>query len=875
MFVLRGGFILSDVEVDVAAKSFLNSCEKVSKMEGFLVKRIPLSFAVAYHGLLAGRTGLSQNESLNLLLLGDSDTPEKYLNLGVQYLDSSKTSKYANGHENVPRSIRDVFLSLPEEEIVRRIQQLDLNRTETTIKHFFAFLEQSVDLDEEKKQKLTVLINEKKYYEFVAQTFCFSMNFRGNQKNWVSNDLVFMLDSLTDRPLFVLDSSDDVCSEDNYEGKTGTNYYHVPSVSPWFSGRVYELEQINSRFSNDEKIVVITGPGGFGKTQLARKYALDYSAGYSDVFWINEARETSQILDQYADFLYENNAGGQRLSKNGIIAQFKKMLSEKKNWLIVFDNANCADNEAFNELRDLIPSDLDNGRILITARNYRNLPYFHEFRLYTMEDEEEAAIEFLLKRSMDDDSDSAELLADRLGYHPLAMEIAAAYIATTPGFTILKYLVMLDKNANILKHTPEITDYNKSLHEVIHSTLASLMEDNTEDPVVVHAEAFLLLCAFFAPNNIMPEAFEFVSVNDPYENTECYLSEEELKRFREIICRQEKMVKCCEDELNRNDLVALLSRYGLFVLNENGRIEMHELVQEIIREEIGTVRVQWAFALYCYDKFSEYIRSESITFFDWNEMLLNISNAVNILADVTRKADINKLFMADSDYYELRSHLFNVLHYLYTLKCCETDGTDVKVTIEIYNDMMDAFSLMYEDFMNREIRDPLVVVLDMLYDLLLAIHQIMIQCVFFNRYHDALCLTSVVINCFEKLSGKVTDYTIQKYFFSSKYAKENMLGQYIYSNDKHSIMEYINASVYMIMAGYMKFGCDYDQNLVELLKSFFELVARYSPVDKEHVDVQVMEARKKMFKAFCANKKNMIPKLYWDSIKYPSEHDKE
>jgi hypothetical protein len=68
--------------------------------------------------------------------------------------------------------------------------------------------------------------------------------------------------------------------------------------SPDFIGREYvllHLEDIlhSSSNSNDPKIAVVYGTGGFGKTQLALEYAERFDYDYKSIFWIDASHEGS------------------------------------------------------------------------------------------------------------------------------------------------------------------------------------------------------------------------------------------------------------------------------------------------------------------------------------------------------------------------------------------------------------------------------------------------------------------------------------------------------------------------------------------------------------------------------------------------------
>ena len=110
------------------------------------------------------------------------------------------------------------------------------------------------------------------------------------------------------------------------------------------------------------------------------------------------------------------------------IAAVQRWLSATEGYLLVLDNADEPD-----LLKPFLPID-PKGRILITTRAY-NLDLCDPIALEVMEPDE--SLDFLLQRAKRKDPDPAEraaaerLAREELGYLPLALEQAAAYIAVS------------------------------------------------------------------------------------------------------------------------------------------------------------------------------------------------------------------------------------------------------------------------------------------------------------------------------------------------------------------------------------------------------------------------------------------------------------
>ena len=133
-----------------------------------------------------------------------------------------------------------------------------------------------------------------------------------------------------------------------------------------------------------QKICVLHGLGGIGKTQLAIEFARKYRQSYSAIFWIDGS--SKEKLKQSIANLARRLPQHQLLEKSKLYVQkpheeldgavqdvlswFCQSSNEK--WLLIYDNvdreisAETNDPEAFN-LREYLP-EADQGCILITSR---------------------------------------------------------------------------------------------------------------------------------------------------------------------------------------------------------------------------------------------------------------------------------------------------------------------------------------------------------------------------------------------------------------------------------------------------------------------------------------------------------------------------
>ena len=212
--------------------------------------------------------------------------------------------------------------------------------------------------------------------------------------------------------------------------------YNLPQVSlgTLFKGRRDTLQELHRtlvrRAANKAVITAnqtIAGMGGVGKTRLTLEYAWKYCSEYSARLYV-KADSPSSLRRNLAEL-----AGTLQVpvvaSLDEQLQAVLNWLQKNARWLLILDNV---DTEAGKDaVLDLLPQ-LTIGHVLITSRLATWTGTTEQIALDVLS--ESAAVEFLLERTANQrspaeaDAADAAALARQLGYLPLALEQAGAFI---------------------------------------------------------------------------------------------------------------------------------------------------------------------------------------------------------------------------------------------------------------------------------------------------------------------------------------------------------------------------------------------------------------------------------------------------------------
>ncbi|MGL9718787.1 MAG: tetratricopeptide repeat protein [Wolbachia sp.] len=342
-----------------------------------------------------------------------------------------------------------------------------------------------------------------------------------------------------------------------------------------FTGRTEELGELHKLIQKSQgvatiisQLATISGLGGVGKTELARKYIEKHSKDYdNNIIWIRA--ETYKDMVQSFLELADDLLGIPTKDRNieFVIRDIYAFFAKRKS-LFVFDNAEEYRSEGQDAgISQFLPShflssDDNKPSVLITSRN-KNWGDIKPLILDTFTEPE--SIDFIRKAlGIKDGSQENEIknLAKTLQHFPLALQQAVAYIKERDialknvglKFEISDYLKRYKEETEKLLDFKFPKDSDNSYTETTFITwriTINNIKSNTE--YGQQAKEILDVIAYIAPDNIPVKIFLG------------------LERNREKL----------------GDAIQLLKQYSMINSGEEqSSVNIHRLVQQVTRIEI-------------------------------------------------------------------------------------------------------------------------------------------------------------------------------------------------------------------------------------------------------------------------------------------------
>ena len=274
---------------------------------------------------------------------------------------------------------------------------------------------------------------------------------------------------LVEQPLFRLG-----CPSNDLKQLTPSFKYNIPDATPNFVGRDIELQLIHDTFLGNPKPngVVIAGIPGIGKSETVSQYAHRYAGEYDHIMFINGDSIEASVQD-IAKIL--------KLSNVTDIKVIVKLLEEYfRNEKVLFVYDNVTDN---NTLGLGLIRDFDN---IITTQIQNWGARYKKVTLDVWTKSQ--AQQYLANSELNQlEQGDPQLLADELGYHPLAIEHAVSFIEKSP-ITLQEYFTFLQSD-RLRVLSEKVTLIQSGIKQsIFKSFLLTIQKLQTEEP-----EAFQLL----------------------------------------------------------------------------------------------------------------------------------------------------------------------------------------------------------------------------------------------------------------------------------------------------------------------------------------------------------------------------------------------
>ncbi len=264
-----------------------------------------------------------------------------------------------------------------------------------------------------------------------------------------------------------------------------------------FTGRDDLLETIVDGFYNKKMgIQLLSGMPGVGKTQTALEFAHRNTGRYSIIWWLNAEDEASlrvackSFLDSRKE-LYDHD--------NVSVGFCNFFNNQVDHWLLVYDNAELSSRKQREIFSLYLPAERRVGNILITTRTCVEFYGISPINVGVFTQEE--AVKYIRSVVGKSSAKGDKYLAKRLGYLPLPISYAAAYIKQTPQFNCTGYLKELSrKGIRIFEDSDNICldYYKKTVRATFLISIESYKRQAEQgDSFMAGIVQFIFDCAYF------------------------------------------------------------------------------------------------------------------------------------------------------------------------------------------------------------------------------------------------------------------------------------------------------------------------------------------------------------------------------------------
>jgi tetratricopeptide (TPR) repeat protein len=377
--------------------------------------------------------------------------------------------------------------------------------------------------------------------------------------------------------------------EDLLEPQTKSQKYSSPGdrmdlrVTPYFVGREHELGLLQQWLPSlypSPNVVLLCGPDGIGKTQLALKFAQVNSIAYDHIFVVN-----SSSLEEFQNSLMELHATldikgkGWYTSENVLDWLIQ---NSHKRWLLILHNA-----ARFELLQSFVSRLPGYGHIIITGidSSLKDYPFVNKYLdIRGLNSTDSLLLLFAranLQPPQQNDIIKAQKLLANLENHPLAIYSAATYVKTQ-NLSVEEYVNIVHKDTS-----PKISSSHGFHDSLTNQHLIHVLElpfkeiDNELD-----AQLLLTLLVFFDTHGVTHEILKRGSSEQLQWNLNGELVNDKVsERFisADLIALLNQ-----EDRFRKaTELLVNLSVLNVYQSAEGSVFGMHLLHQELARARMG------------------------------------------------------------------------------------------------------------------------------------------------------------------------------------------------------------------------------------------------------------------------------------------------
>ncbi|PYH46386.1 LipA and NB-ARC domain protein [Aspergillus saccharolyticus JOP 1030-1] len=358
-----------------------------------------------------------------------------------------------------------------------------------------------------------------------------------------------------------------------------------------FRGRQQLLDNMDKYFSQSSSdrqlIYALTGLGGTGKTHSALQYALRNRFRYKDgVVFFNATSNTTLMADfqRICDLLHLGNTPDK-------IEFLRKWFASPRNthWLMIFDGADNLDSVSLSKYFPVCSW----GHIIITSRDPVVVGVLAPAGQAVEPLDEHAAIGLLLEKAAisdmtQDNLDQANAIVRKLGYLPLAIDQAGAFIRRRQKSLRDYQRLFQEKQYEILKINPGISGYDNTVATVWELNFRQLERD------APRASGLLILFSYLEGGNITDTMLRRACSTKKVWGRDgeiAHITPEETGLDQEL-------TTLLGDEMQLDEELGHLLGFSLIQRNTTGTegkaISVHPLVQDCATHRVAhKERVKW------------------------------------------------------------------------------------------------------------------------------------------------------------------------------------------------------------------------------------------------------------------------------------------